>query len=151
MKSPSGLLRVASGMSVLLFAGHTAGGVHSWSPQGENPVLGAMKAVQFQVSGFTRTFWDFYVGFGFVISVYLLAQAIMLWQLATAVKAGTIDPVRAQPFVLVFFLTAVATVILDWMFFFTAPIVLSMAIAACLGLAVVSTMRAGVAQPVSQT
>jgi hypothetical protein len=138
---PSSLLRVASGMSFLLFAGHTAGGVHSWSPQGENAVLGAMRSVQFQVSGFTRTFWDFYVGFGFVLSVYLLAQAVLLWQLASWVK---VDPVRTQSIVLVFFATAIATIILDWMFFFTAPIVLSVAIAVCLGLAVVSTVQAGV-------
>jgi hypothetical protein len=145
---PSTTLRVASAMSSLLFAGHSAGAVHSWSPQGETTVLGAMRAVQFEVTGFTRTYWHFYMGFGLVISVFLLAQAMLLWQLASWV---TVDPARTRPMLLVFFASAIAMVVLDWMFFFTAPIVLSVAIAVCLGIAVLSTVREGAVQLVSET
>jgi hypothetical protein len=40
---------------------------------------------------------------------------------------------------------------IDWMFFFTAPIVLSVTMAFCLGVAVLLTMREGAAELVSQT
>jgi hypothetical protein len=145
---PSTALRIASATSWLLFAGHSAGGIHSWSPQGETAMLGAMRSVQFQVTGLTRSYWHFYVGFGLVISVYLLAQSVLLWQLASWVE---VDPARTRPMILVFLAAAVATVILDWMFFFAAPIVFSVTIAFCLGLAVLLTMREGAAELVSQT
>jgi hypothetical protein len=38
-----------------------------------------MKSHHFDAMGFSRTYWDFYYGFGLVISGYLLVQAVMLW------------------------------------------------------------------------
>ena len=81
--STSLLLRIASVISVLFAAGHTLGGRKAWSPQGENQVLQAMRTVRFETFGVSRTYLDFYRGFGFTISVFLAVQAVVLWQLAT--------------------------------------------------------------------
>ena len=72
----------------------------------------------------------FLVGFGLVISVYLLAQAVLLWQLASLAKA---NPVGTRPVIAVFFATAVLTTVLAWMFFFLPPLVINAVIAVFLG------------------
>ena len=131
-------LRVASGATVLLFAGHSAGGLGSWSPLGTTTVLEAMKSFHFQVNGFGRSYWHFYIGFGLVISVYLLGQAVL--PVATRV-VGEGDLVKTRPFIAVFFAMAVLTTILDWMFFFVPPLVLSTVIAVFLGLARVRVLK----------
>jgi hypothetical protein len=74
MKAPL-LLRIAAVITFLYFAGHTAG--MPWTPAvgpAELPVLEAMKSHSFNAEGFTRTYWDFYFGFGAIISGYLLVQ-----------------------------------------------------------------------------
>src|SRR6185369_3743946 len=75
-------LRISSIVSLLFAAGHTLGGFQEWSPVGDNPVLRSMKDVHFDTMGVNRSYFDFYMGFGWSISVILLMQAILLWQLA---------------------------------------------------------------------
>ena len=71
------LLRIASVISLLFAAGHTLGGSDAWSPLGETEVLKSMRSFRFDVFGVSRTYLDFYLGFGFTLSVYLLLQAIL--------------------------------------------------------------------------
>jgi hypothetical protein len=129
---PSVMLRVASVISLLFAAGHMLGGLRSWSPPGDTEVLRAMRAFRFDAEGVSRTYWDFYVGFGHMISVFLLAQAVLLWQLGTLAKTA---PIRVRPIVAVFVVAALATAVLAWKFFFAVPLMLALAIAACLGVA----------------
>jgi hypothetical protein len=124
-------LRIASITSLLFAAGHALGGIQSWSPPGETDVLQAMKSFHFDAEGVSRTYWDFYIGFGLIISVFLLAQAAVLWQLATMARAGAS---KVRPIVAVFFIAAVANALLSWKFFFAVPLVLALTIAASLGL-----------------
>ena len=63
------LLRIASIISLLFVAGHTLGGLRKWSPMGENEVLRAMTAVHFETRGANRSYLDFFMGFGWSISV----------------------------------------------------------------------------------
>ena len=134
MKAPI-FLRVASIVSVLFAAGHTLGGRKSWSPAGETDVLRAMKTVSFHAQGVDRTYWDFYAGFGLTISVFLLLQAVLLWQLATVAKD---EPLRVRPLVASFFLATIASGLVAWKFIFAVPAVFSGILAACLGLAFVA-------------
>jgi hypothetical protein len=60
------LLRITSVISFLLAAGHTLGGWSSWSPVGDTDVLTSMRTFQFQTVGVTRSYLDFYRGFGFL-------------------------------------------------------------------------------------
>jgi hypothetical protein len=87
---PSILLRAASVVAMLFGVGHSFGA--PWTPAlgpSELVVIDAMKSHQFVVMGDMRSFWDFYVGFGWSIAVFLVAQAIVLWQLAAQSK---VDP-----------------------------------------------------------
>ena len=130
-------LRTGSVITLLFAAGHTLGARESWSPVGDTPVLQSMKAFRFEAMGVSRTYWDFYFGFGLFISVLLLAQAVVLWQLATIAKT---DSIRLRPVIASLFLASVACAFLAWKFIFAAPIIFSVTIAACLG---VAFLRAG--------
>src|SRR5262245_3325740 len=76
------LLRIVSVISLVFTAGHSLGGLQEWSPMGENDVLKAMRAVRFDTMGANRSYLDFFLGFGWSISVAMLLQTMLLWQLA---------------------------------------------------------------------
>ena len=126
------LLRIASAISLLFAAGHTLGGRKDWSPMGETDVLQAMRTVRYQVLGVSRSYVDFYRGFGFTLSVYLLLQAILLWQLAAIAKT---DPLRVRPMIAAFALASLASGILSWRFLLPIPVIFSGVLTVCLGLA----------------
>lgn len=136
MMNVSLLLRVASAISLLFAAGHTLGGLKSWSPIGESDVLSAMRTFRFNTMGVSRTYLEFYRGFGFLLSVYLVMQAILLWQLAGLAKT---DPLQARPFILTFLVVSIATGALTWKFLFPTPVYFCAVVTACLGLAVIAS------------
>ena len=129
---PSLPLRVASVLTLLFAAGHTMGGLSSWSPAGETEVLLAMRSFQFDASGTSRTYLDFYLGFGLILSIYMLAQAVALWQMASLAKT---DASRVRPLIGTFLLASLVSAFLSWKYVFLVPVVSFLAIAACLGLA----------------
>ena len=125
-------LRVASVLSLLFAVGHSLGGLSFWSPAGETEVLRAMRTFQFDAAGSSRTYLDFYLGFGYTLSIYLVAQAIALWQLASLART---DANRVRPLIGTFFLASVVGAYLSWRYIFWVPVVSNIVIAACLGLA----------------
>jgi len=134
--NPSILLRVASGVSLLYFIGHTMG--RPWAPAKgpeANAVVEAMRLHRFDVFGMSRAYWDFYQGFGLAISVHLFVQTIVLWLLASLARS---DPALARRFIALFFVGLVANAFLAWRYFFPLPTILAVAIAACLALAFVA-------------
>lgn len=123
------LYRIASVLLVLFAAGHTLGFRMNDPKLGAGPVIASLHTLHFQIQGFSRTFWDFYVGFGLFVSVFLVFAASVAWQL------GSLQP---EPLAIVHGIRwglaicfAVETV-LTWKFFFIVPIVFSVAITACL-------------------
>src|SRR3569833_3772775 len=82
------MLRVASVISFLFAVGHSLAGFGKWSPVDDNPVLRAMTDTHFPVMGVSRSYLDLYLGFGWSISVFMLEQAVLLWQLATFARAA---------------------------------------------------------------
>jgi hypothetical protein len=126
------LLRIASVISLLLAAGHTLGGSDSWSPVGESEVLKAMRTFRFEISGVSRTYLDFYLGFGFILSVYFLLQAILLWQLAAIART---EPLKVRPMIASFALASLACALLSLRFIFPVPVVFSGVLTVVLGLA----------------
>ena len=131
-------LRVASILSLLFAAGHTLGGLQSWSPAGETEVLQAMRSFRFDAEGVSRTYLEFYLGFGFILSVYLLLQAVVLWQLATLAR---VEPARLRPLVAAFLLAQVASGVLALKFIFAVPAIFSALIALSLGAALYASRR----------
>ena len=129
---PAPLLRVASVLSSLLAAGHTLGARKGWSPWGETDALRAMRSQPMEIAGVRRTFFDFYLGFGFTISVYLLLQAVLLWLLADLART---EPSRARPFVAAIFAASLASTLVACQFIFAVPAVSSGAITLALAAA----------------
>jgi hypothetical protein len=125
-------LRVASIVSLLFAAGHTLGGRKDWSPIGGSEVLKAMGTFRLEVEGVSRTYLDFYRGFGYTISVTLLLQAVLLWQLATIAKT---DPSLVRPMVAAFALASFASAWLAWRFIFPVPALFAAVLAVCLAVA----------------
>lgn len=126
------LLRIASILSLLFAVLHTMGGADSWSPVGETDVLRAMRSYHFDAGGVSRTYLDFYLGLGFSVGVFLLLQAVLLWQLAAI---ANVDSVRIRPMIVSFIVASLACAFLSWKFIFVVPAIFSVVIAALLGLA----------------
>jgi len=129
------LLRIASVISLVFTAGHTIGGLQKWSPMGDNAVLNAMTTVRFDTMGANRSYLDFFMGFGWSISVFMLMQTIVLWQLASLART---DPVQLRPMIAVIVLATVAAGIIAWRFIFPVPALFSGVLAIALALAYAS-------------
>jgi hypothetical protein len=128
-------LRVSSIVSVLFAVGHTLGGRGAWSPIGETDVLASMRTYRFDVQGVSRSYLDFYRGFGFSLSVFLLLQGIVLWQLCAIAKT---NPAQLRPIIASFTVASIAGGIISWSFLFPIPAVFSAGLSACLALALLS-------------
>jgi hypothetical protein len=129
------LLRLASVISLIFTAGHTMGGLRKWSPMGDNAVLEAMTDVRFDTMGTNRSYLDFFMGFGWSISVFMLMQTILLWQLASLART---DPARLRPMIAVIALATVASGVIGWRFIFPVPAVFSGGLAIALALAYIA-------------
>jgi hypothetical protein len=128
MTKPHILLRIASIVALLFAAGHTAGA--PWTPTkgiAEQGLVMMMKSVHFDVMGAQRTYFDFYFGFGVSISVYLLAQAIVIWQAGDVAK---VNAAAARPLMLTMLASYAAVSVITVMYFFAAPIVFSVIVCA---------------------
>ena len=128
--TPTFWLRAASIVALLFAVGHTLGA--PWTPAtgaAATGVVGAMKAVHFVAMGADATYWGFYFGFGLSITCYLLALAIITWQTAALARSEA-RRLRALILTLAALYTAIG--VLSWMYFFTAPLVLSSIVVACL-------------------
>ena len=137
--SPSLLYRVASVLLVLFGLGHQLGFRRVDPRWGVDSAIGALKATQFQVQGMTRTYWDFFSGFGFFVTVLLFFSAILAFQLAGLSKES-LRSLRVVTWA--FALSFVVITLLTWRYFFIAPLVFSSLVALCLLMAAWSAVRA---------
>ena len=128
MKAPM-LYRIASILLLLFDVGHTLGFRQSDPKWGVDALLASMRSIHFDVQGFSRTYWDLFVGAGLFVSVFLLFAAVLAWQLA-GLPAETLAVMRGPQWALA--LCFVAVTILSWTYFFTLPIVFLTPITVCL-------------------
>jgi hypothetical protein len=128
MKAPV-LYRIASVLLLLFAIGHTLGFRQTDPEWGVDSLIGSMHSNHFVAQGFSRTYWDFFSGFGFFASVFLLFAAALAWQLG-GLPPEILAPIRSIAWAFAF--SFVAVTILSWRYFFTAPLVLSIMITACL-------------------
>jgi len=132
-------LRIAAVVTLLYFAGHTAG--MPWTPYTDPEALAiieAMKNHSFLAEGLKGTYWDFYFGFGIIISLFLFVQAAVLWQVASLAKT---DAIRVRPIVVSFLVAFIINAALAWKYFFAVPVVMSGVIALCLTISLVLASR----------
>jgi hypothetical protein len=131
------LYRIAAVLILLFDLGHTAG--FPWSDPKWGVNLDAMRSSHFNVLGFSRTYWDFYVGFGLFVTVFLLLAAILAWQLGSlSAKDPTLMRWTAWALAGCF----AAVTVLSWMYFFIIPIAFGVAITVCLVVAAVLSAKA---------
>jgi hypothetical protein len=123
------LYRVASVLLLLFALGHTLGFRQTDPQWGVETLIGSMRSIHFNIQGFNRSYWDFFVGFGLFVTVFLLFAAVLAWQLS-GLPAETLSSMRGSAWALAVCFVAVA--ILSCMYFFIVPIVLSILISACL-------------------
>jgi hypothetical protein len=129
-------LRIAAVLSALYAAAHTAG--RPWTPlasPSERPVIDAMQGVHFVVFGVTRSYWDFYQGFGLSISALLLVQAVLLWQCAAMAAVGGGAPLR--PLIATLLAGFLVNALLVAKYVFAPPMIFAAAISVCLAAALI--------------
>src|SRR5271165_3479590 len=130
---PTLFLRIASILALVFCAGHTVGGVFSKPAPGvQTFVVQTMKANSFDAMGSLRTFWDFNLGYGLILSTVLLTHCILFWQLGTLVK---VDGARLRPIFALLALEFLVQAPIAGRYFFIGPCVASVLIAACLAMA----------------
>src|SRR5581483_2259854 len=121
--------RIAAVLLLLFAVGHTLGFRQTDPKWGVDTLLVSMRSIHFDVQGFSRTYWDFFVAAGLSVGVLYLFAAILAWQLgrlpaeALALMRGT-----AWMFALCF----AAITVVSWRYLFIIPVVFSLLITACL-------------------
>jgi hypothetical protein len=124
-------LRSAAVVTLLMAVGHLFGS--PWTPA-DGPqghlVVDAMRAYRFNAMGLERSYYDFYVGFGWLLGAYLVGHTILFWQIA-ALSIQTAATLR--PVVVVLCIEALCATLLGWEFLFWVPVALSGLTAVCLG------------------
>jgi hypothetical protein len=129
-------LRIASVLTLVHAILHTIGGVLAPPRHGAEEValLDTMRAHRFDFMGSMRSYADFMLGYGLFLTIALLVNAVFFWQLAAMARAR---PDGLRPVVALFALGFVAMAVVSWRFFFIAPVVTELLIAACLAAAFV--------------
>lgn len=133
--------RLAAYVLVLFFLGHTMGALvnlPSFGPQGD-AVLAAMRSTAFRCQTSTCTWFGFYMGFGILVSIFLLASAYIAWYL------GGLDRSRQRalaPIAWTLFLSHAANAVVAWTYFFIAPQVFATVLALLLGYQCLVKLRA---------
>jgi hypothetical protein len=116
------LYRIAAVPLLLLAAVHTLAFRQSDPAWRIDALLGSLQAVHFNVQGFDRTYWDFFVAAGFSVGVFYLFAAILAWQLGGLPAALTL--LRRMGVCLVLWRVSVVS----WRHLFIIPIAFSIAI-----------------------
>jgi len=123
------LYRISSVLLLLFDVGHTLGFRQSDPKWGVDTLLVSMRSIHFDVQGFSRTYWDLFVGSGFFVSVFLLFSAVLAWQLG-GLSAETLALMRGPAWTLALCFAAVT--VLCWIYFFMLPIIFTFLITVCL-------------------
>ena len=121
--------RIAFVLLILFAVGHTLGFRRVDPRWGVDSLIQQLRSTHFDAQGFNRSYWDFFTGFGFFVTILLLFAAIVSWQLGSLPKESlsTMSLITwglAICFIVVAFLS--------YQYFFMVPVVFSGAIAVCL-------------------
>jgi hypothetical protein len=134
---PAIFLRIAAVITMIHSILHTIGGVFGKPlPGPAEQAVATMKANRFIMMGSERTYWDFYLGFGLGITIFLTVEAIVFWLLASLARS---ESARLRPIIGVFALGYLAFALDSLRFFFVAPVIVEGLIVLCLVLAIISS------------
>ena len=119
------LLRISAIISLVFALGHSLGGLKRWSPMGDNEVLRSMETVRFDTMGANRSYLDFFMGFGWSLTVAMLLQSVLLWQLAALARTNA---AQVRPMIAAFAVATLAGGIIAWQFILPVPALFSAAL-----------------------
>lgn len=116
------LYRISAILLVLFALGHTLGFRRVDPSWHVDTVVQAMRSAHFDVNGFDRTYYDFFVGFGLFVTVLMLFAAGAAWQLA-----GLAPTTLASLYIIRWGLVAcfAVTAYVAWRYFFALPMIFS--------------------------
>jgi hypothetical protein len=114
---------------LLFAAGHTLGFRQSDPSWGVDALVASMRSIHFDLLGFSRTYWDFFVAAGFSVGVFYLFAAVLAWQLGR-LPAETLAAMRTTAWA--FALSFAAITVVSWVYLFIIPIAFSTLITVCL-------------------
>jgi len=126
------LYRIASVLLLLFAAGHTIGFRQIDPTWGVDSLVDSMKSMHFNANGSNRTYWEFFVGFGLLVTAWMVFAAIVAWQLGS-LPAETLAKMRVVAWGFVICVAIVTW--LSWRYFFLLPVLFSIAIILCLAVA----------------
>ena len=121
--------RIASILLLLFAVGHTLGFRQIDPTWGVDSLIQSMRSIHFNASGSDRTYWDFFVGFGLFVTVLMVLASIIAWQFG-GLPTETLAAMRMSAWAFVVCFAIVAY--LSWRYFFTLPVIFSIAIFLCL-------------------
>ena len=132
MKKYLNPFRLTTCLLLLYCFGHTSGALVSTPHFGSasDAVLSAMRSVHFQAGGSECTWYGFYLGFGYQVSIFFLFSAFVTWFLG----GRSLREQRAWAPVWALFVSWVASTFLALRWFFLPPAVFSSLITVLLGL-----------------
>jgi Sec-independent protein secretion pathway component TatC len=121
--------RIASGLLLLFAALHTFGFRQVDPEWGVGPLIHSMQSIRFDLMGSSRTYWELFVAFGLLFSVFLVFAAVLAWQLG-GLPDQTLSRLRGTAWAFIICFAAVTIVCLRYAFIL--PIVFSILILFCL-------------------
>jgi len=131
MKAPL-FYRIAAILMIVFAAGHTLNFSQVDPAWHADAVVQAMQSVHFDAFGSEQTYWDFFLGFGYVVTALVLLAAIVTWQFS-GLPAAALAKMRVSAWA--FAVCFAVMTFLAWRYFFIMPIVLCGATAVCLAVA----------------
>jgi|SRR5581483_1765540 len=88
--SPETLYHISAVLLVFYAVSHTFGLLGSHKPEGvPSQVRKSMDEVRFNYMGRDCTWGGFYLGFGLMVTGYLIFTAILAWEMSSLVKGGS--------------------------------------------------------------
>jgi hypothetical protein len=125
--------RLAAYFLVLYAFGHTLGAVietPKFGPESDT-LISMMKSVHVVAQGADCTWYGFYRGFGWFVSVFFVFSIVILWYLG----ARTVrDRVGLAPIAWSLFLSHAAGSVIAWVYFFPVPIIFSTVVTMLVGI-----------------
>jgi hypothetical protein len=125
----STLYRIAAVLLFLFAAGHTVGFSQSDPSWKVDALLASMRSIHFDIQGFSRSYWDFFMGAGLTVGVLYLFAAVLAWQLG-GLPAPSLAQMRMVRWAFALCFAAIAVV--SWSYLFIIPIAFSIVITLCL-------------------
>lgn len=125
------LYRIAAALSFMFFLGHTLGAVvrAPYFNAAASSVRSSMESVVFPCNGANCTWFGFYLGFGIIVSVFLIFAAFLLWFLGGLPETTR---VLMRPVTIALLLAFAVLIVVSKAYFFPIPLAFSILITALL-------------------